>query len=55
MVGFVRQQHMFGHAVCIGIESYSADPHLTTGAYDSDGDFATVGNNYFLEHTCGFG
>jgi hypothetical protein len=46
----VGQLHVLGVAVGLGIDHHGLDAHFLAGTLDAQGDFAPVGDEYFLEH-----
>src|SRR5262245_35816881 len=49
--GLVREAHVQGVAVGYRMHRYVFDPEFTTGPDDPAGDFTTVGDQNFFEHT----
>ncbi|MCY1172008.1 hypothetical protein D9M73_121340 [compost metagenome] len=49
--GLIRHQHMRAARIGIGIDRDRRDPHLLGGAHDAAGDFTTIGDQDFLEHS----
>ena len=45
-VALVRQGHMKGVPVCLGIYGHRRYAHLLAGSYDPDGDLAPVSYKY---------
>jgi hypothetical protein len=48
--GFIRLQDMQAKGIGLGIDGDSENPHFLTGPDDPEGDFSSVGNQYFFEH-----
>jgi hypothetical protein len=42
--GFIRQFHMQGVAVGVGVHGHGGDAHIAGGAHHATGDFTAVGN-----------
>ena len=47
-IGLIGGPHMVGRPIGIGVNRDRCNPGVAAGARDADGDFAPVGNQYFL-------
>ena len=47
---FIGQFHVLGLAIGFRVDDHRLDAHLATGALDAKGDFASIGDQDFLEH-----
>jgi hypothetical protein len=50
VVGFIGLLDVQRVTVGVGVYRYRANAHFLAGADDPDGDFTTVGDEYFLDH-----
>ena len=48
--GLVRQMHVHGIDIRLGVHGHRFDIQLFARANDAKGDFTTIGDEYFLEH-----
>jgi len=47
---FIGQAHMFEVHIHLGVDGNGADAQFLAGAQDAKGDFAAIGDQYFVEH-----
>ena len=52
--GFIRQSHMQGIPVCIGVDCNRSDAHCFGRTEHSTGDFTSISNKNFFKHYCLF-
>jgi hypothetical protein len=47
---FVGKPDMQGMQICFRVNRDGLDPHLFAGLNDTQSNFSTIGNQYFLKH-----